>query len=157
MAVGPTDPLERARRQLQDDAEQPQWLDLSDAIMARVRGISWPAAKVLAVDLEGNEERDAQASRTFVSARVLRDGLRRALTTDTVEPREIDVTVAQDRLVRLELELVATYAQDLQQVGHWAYAEAVQVLTELLGGFSDLDPEHDITVVITDLHDQEAR
>lgn len=156
MALGTPDPLERARRQLREDEEQPQWLDLSDAIMARVRGISWPAARILTVDAEGQDLRDEHGSRTYVSGRVVRDALRRALTTATVEPRDIELDVEDDLLVHLDLELVATYAQDLQQVGVWARVEAVRVLAQHLGERPGFDPDTDLTVTITDLHEHEA-
>lgn len=160
MALEPSDPLERATRALRQDeeeAQEPRWLELSESIMTRVRGISWPAARVLASDPEGRSDRDTQGSRTYVSSRVVRDALRRALTTSQVEPKDIDLRVVDDHLQRLDLELVATYAQDLQEVGHWARGEALRVLDEQLGPLPDLDPDADVSITITDLHDDDAR
>lgn len=156
MALEPSDPLERATSALRRDAERHQWLELSEAIMTRVRGISWPATRILAVDPDGQSERDAQGSRTFVSSQVVRDALRQALTTGAVEPVSIDLKVEEDHLVHLDLDLVATYAQDLREVGAWARGEAARILTEQLGPLPsfDADADADLTITITDLHDE---
>ena len=108
------------------------------------------------MDPDGQAERDAQGSRTFVSSRVVRDALRQALTTGAVEPVSIDLKVEEDHLVHLDLDLVATYAQDLREVGAWARGEAARILTEQLGPLPsfDADADADLTITITDLHDE---
>lgn len=130
----PHDPLERATRALRD-AREPGWIELSAAVMSRVKAVVTPAARILTSpgDAEQDGPRNDDGSRTWVSARVLTAALRRTLRSQHYAPSAIRLELDDDRLTAVNIDLVCAYDTDLQANGHEVRSRTRQVLNELLG------------------------
>ena len=151
MAVEQTpDPLERATRALRDEPDA-GWIEVSQAVMSRVRTLVTPASVVITFDEDGSSERGDRGSIVRVSGRVLTPRLRDAVDTPTRAADSVDIEVADDRCAAIHLGLVCVYGADLQQEGRDARAAAASVVHELLGRDPAFDPERDITVEIVDV------
>ena len=114
MAMSPTGPLERATDAAR--AEQPEeWETVSAAVKRRVRATVLPARQVVVVAADGSTAQDTLGSRTYVSSRVVRARLREALHTGPdLAAERLDLTIDDDdRLTRVELDLVCAYGTDV--------------------------------------------
>jgi hypothetical protein len=144
MAVEPGTPdalaraVEQARREAFDATPQ-GWVELSDTIMSRVRGLVRPAEPVLVLGPDGPEQ-DDQGSRTYVSSRVVVDALRRVLQAHpTHAPERIDLRLEDTRLRGVHLALVATYGVELRPLADEVRAEVLVTLRGLVGPDPELD------------------
>lgn len=152
MALEPHDladgPLARALDAARD--EQPEgWVALSAAIKERVRATVTPAHPLLVRDLP-------DGSRTFVSTRVVTAALRVLLGQEaTHAPSGIRLRLEGDRLVGVDLALVAAYGVDLVALADHVRAD---VLAELAGltGVALLTPA-DVDIDVVDVVEGDPR
>lgn len=134
MALTPSGPLERAAAAAR--AEEPaDWPSVSDGIRRRVRATVLPSRPVVVVAADGSTDQDVHGSHTYVSSRVVRARLRQVLgAAPDAAAERIDLTIDDDdRLVRVEVDLVCTYGTDLPVAADTARAAVLDVLAELLG------------------------
>lgn len=103
---GTTAPIARALEAAR--ANQPEgWAELADAIMRRVGSLTVPAYPLVVRELP-------DGSRTSVSTRALQTALRVVLSqSPTHAPSGIRVELDDDRVVGVEVALVAAYGLDL--------------------------------------------
>lgn len=145
----PHDPLERATQALRDTRE-PGWIELSAAVMSRVKAVVTPAARILTTPGSGNQGQERQGnddgSRTWISARVLTATLRRTLRSQHYAPSAIHLDLDDDRLTAVNIDLVCAYDTDLQANGHEVRSRTRQVLNELLGPHQASSNSIEITV-----------
>lgn len=121
-----SDPLGRALAAAR--ADQPEdWVALSDAVMRRVREVVTPAYPLLVRELP-------DGSRSYVSTRVISAGLRLLLSREpTHAPSGIRLRLDDDRLVGVDLALVAAYGVDLVALAARVRAEAIAEVAALTG------------------------
>lgn len=133
MALSHPGPLDRAVTAAQ--AEQSEdWEAVSQAVKRRVRATVMPARPILFVAADGSAEHDEHGSRTYVSSRVVRAGLRDALRTrPDLTAERIDLTVDDERLSRIEVDLVCAYGTDLPAATEAARGLVLTVVRDLLG------------------------
>lgn len=144
MAIEPpdatADPLVRAV-QAAIAEERPGFPDVADTVMTRVRRLVTPAVPVLVA--EGPD-----GSRTLVSTRVLSAALRDALSRDaTHAPTGIRLRIEDDRLVGVDLALVAAYDLDLHALAVVVRDLVVAELAALVGVGSVTPADVDVTWV----------
>lgn len=157
MAVEQTpDPLERATRALRSEPDN-GWIEVSQAVMSRVRTLVTPASAVIAFDESGSSERGVRGSIVRVSGRILTPQLRDAIDTPTHAADSVDIEITDDRCSAIHLGLVCAYGTDLQQEGREARSAAASVVRHLLGPDPDFDPDRDITVEIRDVVEGDPR
>ncbi|NYE34977.1 hypothetical protein F4692_000081 [Nocardioides cavernae] len=134
MALTPTGPLERAAAAAR--AEEPaDWPAVSDGIRRKVRATVLPSRRIVVVGADGSADQDEHGSHTYVSSRVVRARLRQVLgATPGVAAERIDLTVDDDdRLARVEVDLVCAYGTVLPQAADVARLAVTAVLDDLLG------------------------
>ncbi len=153
MALEPTsDPLDRALQAAREETPE-GWVELSQSVMSRVRGLVAPSDPVLAFGAEGSDTHDATGSRTFVSTRVIAASLRRLLQgAPTHAPERIDLEVVDDRLVAVELTFVCSYGVDLRALAGRLRDDVLTELTSLIGPDPELGPAM-IDIEIADVVD----
>ncbi len=131
--------VEEARREPFDDTPQ-GWVELSDTIMSRVRGLVRPGDPILVHAAGGGPDQDDHGSRTYVSTRVVVDALRRALMAEpTHAPARIDLSLTDSRLRAVEIGLVATYGVELRPLADQVRVVVLDTLRALLGPDPELD------------------
>lgn len=132
--------IEQARREPFEETPQ-GWVELSDSIMRKVRTVVRPGVPLLVHAPDGGVQQDERGSRTFLSARVVLDELRRVLQAEpTHAPDRIDLDIDDSRLRGVEVDLVATYGVPLLPLADRVRTEVLSVLHELLGPDPDLGP-----------------
>lgn len=135
MALEPTtsDPLDRALQAAREETPE-GWVEISQSVMSRVRALISPSKPVLTFTEGGDETRDSDGSRTYVSSRVVVAVLRRLLQGSTTHaPDRIDLDVDDARLVGVRVAVVGTYGIDLRALAATMHAEILEQLHELLG------------------------
>lgn len=150
MALEPTpEPLDRARRAARE--EQPEgWIELSESIMSQVRSLVTPSDPILAFTGAGSA-RDAEGSRTYVSARVVTSALRRLLQREpTHAPDGIRLHVQDDRLTAIDLNLVCAYGVDLVALADSVRHDVLVEVERLIGPDPSLGPAA-VSIDITDV------
>jgi hypothetical protein len=145
MALSPTGPLERAAAAAR--AEEPDdWDSVSSSVKRQIRATVAPSRPVVVVAADGSTDQDEHGSRTYVASRVVRARLREALgrSADATAER-IDLTVGDDeRLARVEVDLVCAYGTQLPTLVEEARLAVEEVLVGLLG--AGTRPPVDVTV-----------
>ncbi|PKH44255.1 hypothetical protein SAMN05192575_102291 [Nocardioides alpinus] len=134
MALSPTGPLERAVVAAQ--AEEPEdWESVSQAVKRRVRATVMPSRPIVVVAADSSTAQDEHGSRTYVASRVVRAGLRDALRTrPDLTAERIDLTIDDDdRLTRVEIDLVCAYGTALPGAADDARGVVTSVVSDLLG------------------------
>lgn len=133
MALSHPEPLDRAVAAAQ--AEDPaDWESVSQAVRRRVRATVLPARPIVHVAADGSVDQDAHGSRTYVSSRVVRAALRDALRTrPDLTAERIDLTVEDERLTRVEVDLVCAYGTELPTATDAARQLALEVVRDLVG------------------------
>lgn len=156
MAVEPRTPdvlaraVEEARRAPFDDTPQ-GWVELSDSIMSRVRGLVRPGDPILVHSAAGTPDQAEDGSRTYVSTRVVVDALRRVLVDEaTHAPARIDLRLTDSRLRGVEIDLVAAYGVELPPLADRVRATVLDTLRGLLGPDPELDGSA-ITIEVVDV------
>lgn len=134
MALSPTGPLEKAAAAAR--AEEPaDWDAVSRSVKQRIRETVTPSRPVVVVAADGSTDQDEHGSRTYVASRVVRARLRDALRSgpDTAAER-IDLTIGDDdRLARVEVDLVCAYGTVLPRAADVARGAVQAVVVDLLG------------------------
>lgn len=120
-------PVERATAAMRASQADPRLVDITTSVMERVRRLSRPGRTLLA----GPPGDDGP--RTHVAERVVRDVLRRALTTSDLEPVAFELDIADDRLVGLRLDLAVRYGVVIDDAAEEARRVAALTLTAVLG------------------------
>lgn len=138
MALEPArDPLERAR-EVARTSEPEHWIEISESIRGRVRSLVTPADPIV-VD---PDVPPSDGSTTRVSSRVVRARLRRILQgRGTHAPQAIDLTIEDERLVGIRIELVGAYGVELRPLADEVRAEVVAAVVELVGPGSGVGPD----------------
>lgn len=133
MALSHPEPLDRAVAAAQAE-ESEDWEAVSQAVRRRVRATVLPARPIVHVAADGSVDQDVHGSRTYVSSRVVRAGLRDALRTrpDLTADR-IDLTIEDERLVRVEIDLVCAYGTDLPLATDAARRAVLDLVHDLVG------------------------
>lgn len=134
MALSPTGPLERAAAAARD--EQPEdWESVSRSVKQRIRATVTPSRPVVVVGADGSTDQDGHGSHTYVASRVVRSRLREAFRHSPVATAErIDLTIGDDeRLERVEIDLVCAYGTVLTDVADKARVLTGDVVADLLG------------------------
>ena len=144
MALSPTDPLERAvvaaRAEAPDD-----WDSVSQAVKRRIRATVAPSRPIVVVAADGSTEQDEHGSRTYVASRVVRAALRDALRTrPDLTAERIDLTIDDELLTRVEVDLVCAYGTVMPAASDVARATVTAVVADLLG--PGTRPQVDVTV-----------
>lgn len=120
-----------AARQEAADGAPEGWSEVAASVRGRLWSVLDPAVPILVHDAHGRPEQDGEGSRTWVTDRVVKAALRRALqTSPTHAPSALRLVVDDDRLRGLELDLVAAYGVELRPL---AAAVRAVVLDELRG------------------------
>lgn len=152
MALEPTpDPLARAIGAARQETPE-GWIEISESIMSRIVGMVRPSEPVLAFAADGAAEHDADGSRTFVSARVIVDVVRRLLQSEpTHAPDGIRLHVDDGRLTGIDLSLVCAYGPDLVALADDVRRRVLAEVRALLGtdpAFTEASVAIDITDVV---------
>jgi uncharacterized alkaline shock family protein YloU len=133
MALSPTGPLERAVVAAQTE-QRDDWEAVSQVVKRRVRATVTPSRPVVVVAADGSTEQDEHGSRTYVASRVVRAQLRDALRArPDLTAERIDLTIDDDRLTRVEIDLVCAYGTVLPGAADEARAVVDSVVRDLLG------------------------
>jgi len=134
------DPLDRARRAARD-ADPDHWKEISNSIMSRLRSVVTPSDPILAFDERHTSVRDAEGSRTLVSARVVTAVLRRLMQgAPTHAPAEIRLTIAEERLTGVGVALVGSYGVDLIALADDLRADLMAAVAAQIGRDPDFGP-----------------
>jgi hypothetical protein len=145
MALTPTDPLDRAVAAAR--AEEPEdWATVSKGIRRRVRATVLPSRPIVVVAPDGTLDQDVHGSRTYLSSRVVRTRLRQVLGSlpgATAERIDLDID-GEDRLIRVEVDLVCAYGTVLPALAELARQQTARVVADLLG--DGCRPPVDVTV-----------
>jgi len=130
----PLDPLDRALRAARGAEQQPTgWIELSESIMSRVRGLVTPTDPILVFPGTEPGTRETEGS-TFVSARIVIAALRRLLQgTPTHAPKVIDLDIDDALLTGVELKLVASYGIDLITLAARIREQVLAEVADLIG------------------------
>lgn len=134
MAMSTSDPLQRAVEAARSE-EPEHWATVSDSVKRRVRATVLPSRPIVVVTPDGTTEQDALGSRTYVASRVVRGRVREVLASrDDLTAERIDLTVDDDdRLVRVEVDLVCSYGTVLPVAVAQTRGLVDAVVAELLG------------------------
>ena len=147
--------LVRAARSLQEVPVDPRWIDISAAIVSRVRATTrrtWPIDAEFSTVSTGV---DRQADTIRVSDHVVRTTLRRALAgVHGAEPTEIDLYLDDHRCTGARITIVGVYGDDLQAVGEELADIALAVLDDLLGPVPVPLTRDDIDVHVDDINER---
>lgn len=133
MALEPDNPLDRAIAAARD--EQPEgWAELRESVMDRVRLVLLPSQPLLVRTPEGAVAQDADGSRTTLQSRVVVTALRRLMSTSPTHAlSDVRLEVEDQRLVALEVDLVASYGLDLRALADDVRVQVVDLVRDLLG------------------------
>lgn len=134
MALSQSGPLDRAVAAAR--AEEPEdWDSVSRSVKRRIRATVAPSRPVVVVAADGSTDQDDHGSRTYVASRVVRARLRETLgSSPDATAERIDLIVGDDeRLARVEVDLVCAYGTDLQAAAEAARIRAEEVVADLLG------------------------
>ncbi len=134
MALSQTGPLERAAAAAR--AEEPEdWESVSRSVKRRIHATVTPSRPVVVVAADGTTDQDEHGSRTYVASRVVRSRLREALGRSAdATPERIDLTVGDDeRLARVEIDLVCAYGTELPAAVEQVRALGEVIVSDLLG------------------------
>jgi uncharacterized alkaline shock family protein YloU len=144
MALSPTGPLERAAAAAREE-EPEDWESVSRSVKRRIRETVTPSRPVVVLNDDGTPDQDEHGSRTYVASRVVRARLRDALGRSPEATAErIDLTVDDERLSRVEIDLVCAYGTELPGLVEDVRSLAGAVVTDLLG--PGAQPRVDVTV-----------
>ncbi|MBW8172469.1 hypothetical protein K0651_05315 [Ornithinimicrobium sp. Arc0846-15] len=149
MAIDQGDPVARATQALREDASQ-EWPQIAESVRSRVHNMTVPARPIRVAPLSG-QHHDAQQSQVWLSSRVLRAALRQRLTTRGTMPDRLDFTIEERQLTHLSVEIVATYGDDLREVGAETRQRIDDTITEFLGPLPGWNPNTSIRVHICDI------
>lgn len=125
--------VDAARQEAADGAPE-GWSEVAASVRGRLRSVLDPAVPILVHDAGGRVDQDGEGSRTWVTDRVVKAALRRALqTSPTHAPSALRFVVEGDRLRGVELDLVAAYGVELRPLAVAVRAVVLDELRELLG------------------------
>lgn len=149
MAIDQGDPVARATQALREDSSQ-EWPQIAASVRSRVRTMTVPARPILVAPLRG-QQHDAQQSQVWLSSRILRAALRQELTNLRAMPDRLDFTIEERQLTHVSVEIVATYGDDLREVGAETRQRIDGTITKLLGPLPGWNPTTSIRVHICDI------
>lgn len=123
-----------AARQEAADGAPEGWSEVAASVRGRLRSVLDPAVPILVHDARGRVDQDGEGSRTWVTDRVVKAALRRALqASPTHAPSALRLVVEDDRLRGVELDLVAAYGVELRPLAAVVRGVVLDELRELLG------------------------
>lgn len=150
MAIDQNDPIARATQALREDSSV-QWPVVSTSVRSRIRNITAPSRSISVASPSGTLTHDADGSQVWLSSRVLRNALRRALTTHRVMPDRLDLSIEDRALQHVSVEVVATYGDDLRTIGAQARQQVNDTVLALLGPLPEWNAEENIRIHICDI------
>lgn len=132
MTPDPDSILARAAQELRDAPEEPRWVDISSAIISKVRTTTrrtWPVDAEFPTSAPG---RDSDTLR--ISDHVVRTALLRALRgVYESQPTEISLYLDEHRCTGLSIAVVGAYGTELQVVGDELARIAIELVMDVLG------------------------
>ncbi|GAB3074911.1 hypothetical protein [Nocardioides zeae] len=127
------------------------WSEVAASVRGRLRSVLDPAVPILVHDARGRLDHDAEGSRTWVTDRVVKAALRRALQPSaTHAPSALRLVVDEDRLRGVELDLVAAYGVELRPLADAVRAVVLEELRDLLGPDPAFGPA-DVAITFVDV------
>lgn len=140
-----------AARQEAAEGAPEGWSEVAANVRGRLRSVLDPAVPLLVHDEQGRAEHDDQGSRTWVTDRVVKAALRRALqVSPTHAPSALRLVVDEGRLSGLELDLVAAYGVELRPLADAVRGVVLRELRALLGPDPAFGPA-DVTIAFVDV------
>ncbi|MEH6794392.1 MAG: hypothetical protein V7694_09675 [Rhodococcus sp. (in: high G+C Gram-positive bacteria)] len=130
--VEPDMVLARAATELRDAPQEPNWVDISSSIIAKVRNTTrrtWP------IDSAFPPGSGAGAGDSLrISDHIVKTTLRRALAgVHGAQPTEIDLHLDDHACIGLFIAVIGVYGDDLQAAGDRLASIAIETVWELLG------------------------
>ena len=147
MALGPG-PLERATEAARED--ETGWSEVADRIKDRVGAVRLPSRPIATFTASG-EPALADGHPVTVASRELQGAIRSLLQAPTHAPDGIDLTVEAGRLVRVEVDVVATYGEPLLPLLETLRAEVASVVVDHVGPDPSFDLRGDVVVRVVDV------
>ena len=130
--VEPDVVLARAATELRDAPQEPNWVDISSSIIAKVRNTTrrtWPIDSAFP---PGSGAGTGDSLR--ISDHIVKTTLRRALAgVHGAQPTEIDLHLDDHACIGLFIAVIGVYGDDLQAAGDELATIAIDVVTDLLG------------------------
>ena len=130
--VEPNAVLARAATELREAPQEPNWVDISSSILAKVRNTTrrtWPIDSVFPAG-SAADPRDSLR----ISDHIVKTTLRRALAgVHGAQPTEIDLHLDDHACIGLFIAVIGVYGDDLQAAGDELATIAIDVVTDLLG------------------------
>ncbi|MCJ0978821.1 hypothetical protein MTX35_13985 [Rhodococcus sp. ARC_M12] len=130
--VEPDMVLARAATELRDAPQEPNWVDISSSIIAKVRNTTrrtWPIDSAFPAG-SGAEAGDSLR----ISDHIVKTTLRRALAgVHGAQPTEIDLHLDDHACIGLFIAVIGVYGDDLQAAGDRLASIAIETVWELLG------------------------
>ncbi len=129
------DALARAARQARD-APEPGWVQISDAVLAKVRATSRRTTPIAAStsDLPPTGESPREGESTHISDHVIATHLNRAITAaHPCALADVVLSLDGDQFLGASVHVVGAYGADLHALGEQVRGTATTVLRELLG------------------------
>ena len=152
--LDPRDPLDLAADAARQEASEgaPEgWSEVAATVRGRLRSVLDPAVPILVHDERGLLDHDGLGSRTWVTDRVVKAALRRALQAEpTHAPSALRLVVEEERLRGIELDLVAAYGVELRPLADGVRAVVLHELRALLGPDPAFGPA-DVTITFVDV------
>jgi hypothetical protein len=136
--VEPNAVLARAATELREAPQEPNWVDISSSILAKVRNTTrrtWPIDSAFPAG-SAADSRDSLR----ISDHIVKTTLRRALAgVHGAQPTEIDLDLDDHACIGLAIAVIGVYGDDLQAAGDELATIAIDVVANLLGVTLDRD------------------
>ncbi|MDV8021053.1 hypothetical protein [Rhodococcus sp. IEGM 1330] len=136
--VEPDSVLARAATELRDAPQEPNWVDISSSIIAKVRNTTrrtWPIDSAFPTGSDAGPQDSLK-----ISDHIVKTTLRRALAgVHGAQPTEIDLHLDDNACVGLFIAVIGVYGDDLQAAGDELASIAIDVVEDLLGATLDRD------------------
>ncbi|WP_032367712.1 hypothetical protein [Rhodococcoides fascians] len=130
--VEPNAVLARAATELREAPQEPNWVDISSSILAKVRNTTrrtWPIDSVFPAG-SAADPRDSLR----ICDHIVKTTLRRALAgVHGAQPTEIDLDLDDHACIGLFVAVIGVYGDDLQAAGEELASIAIDVVADLLG------------------------
>ena len=130
--VEPNAVLARAATELREAPQEPNWVDISSSILAKVRNTTrrtWPIDSAFPAG-SAADPRDSLR----ISDHIVKTTLRRALAgVHGAQPTEIDLDLDDHACTGLFVAVIGVYGDDLQAAGEELASIAIDVVANLLG------------------------
>ena len=135
--VEPDAVLARAATELRDAPQEPNWVDISSSIIAKVRNTTrrtWPIDSAFPAGSPFSTDTARSQDSLKISDRIVKTTLRRALAgVHGAQPTEIDLELDDHTCIGLAIAVIGVYGDDLQAAGDELATIAIDTVSDLLG------------------------